>query len=115
MQLRRRGGLPAYRVVVVPFRIAGGLKNSALVLIDDAEKTRVGFLQHIREIYGFTQAEGALAIGLISGIAPEEYAETRGVRITTVRTQIRSMMDKAGVTRLIELVAALVQVPSATA
>ncbi len=96
----------------MPFRTATGLKNTALIFIDDPEKSRPAFLQHIREIYGFTGAAAELAIGLMSGISPEEYAEAHEVRITTVRTQIRSMMGKAGVSRVIDLVAALIQVPS---
>ncbi len=114
LQIERTEGHPPYRLVVVPFRVVSGMKSTALILIDDPQKKRPDFLQHVRGIYDFTQAEGELAIGLMSGISPEDYSEARGVRITTVRTQIRSMMDKAGTTRLIDLIAALVQIPTTT-
>ncbi len=112
LQIGRAGGQPPYRLVVIPFRVKEGAKNTALILIDDPEKQRPDLLQHIRDIYGFTVAEGQLAIGLMSGLSPEDYAEARAIRITTVRTQIRSMMGKAGTLRLIDLIAALVQIPS---
>ncbi len=114
LQIERANGRPPYKLVVFPLRSAGGAENSALIFIDDPDKKRPGFLRHIREIYGFTHAEAELALGLMSGFSPEDYAEARAVRITTVRTQIRSMMEKSSVSRQIDLITALLQIPTMT-
>jgi len=53
--------------------------------------------------FGFTSAETAIAEALARGCSPEQIAVERGVSLNTVRTQIRSIFDKAGVTRQAEL------------
>lgn len=55
--------------------------------------------------FTLTRAEMAVATGLASGLTPAEYAQCCGVRISTVRSQIKSIFAKTGVRRLAELVA----------
>jgi DNA-binding NarL/FixJ family response regulator len=55
--------------------------------------------------YGFTRSETLVTEALALGRSPEAVAAERGVVVSTVRTQIRSLYAKAGVTRQAELVA----------
>jgi DNA-binding CsgD family transcriptional regulator len=96
----------------MPFRRSQGAERTALLLIDDPEKKRPGLSRHVRALYGFTKAEAELALAMTQGLSPDQYAALRDIRITTVRTQIRSMLEKCGITRQIDLVAALVQIPA---
>lgn len=55
--------------------------------------------------FGFTRSETAVAEALALGRSPEAVAAERGVAVSTVRTQLRSLYVKAGITRQAELVA----------
>ncbi|MBB3859518.1 DNA-binding CsgD family transcriptional regulator [Novosphingobium hassiacum] len=48
------------------------------------------------QIYGMTPAEAALATALATGQSIAEFAENRGVSISTVRTQMRQVLAKTG-------------------
>jgi DNA-binding CsgD family transcriptional regulator/PAS domain-containing protein len=54
--------------------------------------------------HGFTVAETKLAQARLQGLTPTDYAAQRGVSLPTVRTQLRSLFDKAGVGGQAELV-----------
>jgi DNA-binding CsgD family transcriptional regulator len=56
--------------------------------------------------WGLTPAEEALLRALMAGVSPAEHAERRGVKISTVRSQIRSLLEKSGSPNLRTLVAA---------
>ncbi|UQN56153.1 hypothetical protein L0Y88_27960 [Burkholderia multivorans] len=47
----------------------------------------------------------AVATGIAGGLTPAEYAQRNGVRISTVRSQIKSIFAKTGVRRIADLVA----------
>lgn len=61
----------------------------------------------IAAMHGLTRAEARLASLLAGGGSLEEAAETLSVSISTVRSQIKSVFAKTGVTRQGELVALL--------
>ena len=52
---------------------------------------------------GLTGAEWALALALADGVEPAEYAQRRGVRISTVRSQIQAILAKTGTRRSSEV------------
>jgi DNA-binding CsgD family transcriptional regulator len=58
----------------------------------------------LRHSFGFTKAESKLAQALASGCSVAEYAERSAISIATVRTQMRAIYDKAGVSGQTELV-----------
>ncbi|AJY14761.1 helix-turn-helix transcriptional regulator [Burkholderia multivorans] len=55
--------------------------------------------------FALTPAEMAVATGIAGGLTPAEYAQRNGVRISTVRSQIKSIFAKTGVRRIADLVA----------
>lgn len=61
----------------------------------------------LRSVYGMTAAETDIALELLAGKSPEDIAAGRAASVATVRTQIKSVLTKAGARRQIELVARL--------
>jgi DNA-binding CsgD family transcriptional regulator len=61
----------------------------------------------LQGVYGFTSAETDIALQLARGQSTEAIAQQRKVAVGTVRTQIKSMLGKLGVSRQVELVARL--------
>ena len=55
--------------------------------------------------FSLTRAEMAVATGIARGQTPAEYAACTGVRISTVRSQIKAIFGKTGVRRIADLVA----------
>jgi len=58
-------------------------------------------------LHGFTRAEARLGSLLAAGVSLEEAAETLSISIHTVRSQLKTVFAKTGVTRQAELVALL--------
>lgn len=55
--------------------------------------------------FGLTPSESELALALWNGMQPADFAARRGVEITTVRTQLKSLLAKTGCRRQSEVVA----------
>lgn len=79
----------------------------ALVRIYDRDDIVEPPVDALRRWFGVTRAEAALMIELSHGSTPAELAEERGVTISTIRAQLRSIYAKTGTRRQAE-VAALV-------
>jgi DNA-binding CsgD family transcriptional regulator len=82
----------------------------ALVTISSPEKHARPNRQ-LREMFGLTAAEAELAAAVAAGKRLDDIAEERGVRITTVRTQMRSIYSKTGTNRQAELVQMIARLP----
>lgn len=67
-----------------------------------ADGRRTAILQ---TAFALTAAETDIALLLAKGRAPEVIAAIRGVSVATVRSQVKSIMAKVGVSRQVELVA----------
>lgn len=52
---------------------------------------------------GLTGAEWSLVLALADGMEPAEYAQRKGVRISTVRSQIQAILGKTGTRRCSEI------------
>lgn len=104
-----RGSAPSpYRVLISPLARAKGL---ALVLVDDPAERDPGLADTLAKLYGLTPSEAQLASLLAEGLTPEEAAEARDVRISTVRSQIQSLLLKLEVRRLTDLARLLGRIP----
>lgn len=79
----------------------------ALVFVRQSSVSRPVNVQYIRVALDCTQAEAEVAAALVSGHSPTRISTDRGVTLTTVRTQVRSLLTLAGVNRIAELVALL--------
>ena len=54
-----------------------------------------------------TQAEAVVAASLLTGLTPARIAQDRGVSLSTVRTQIRALLEVSGTRRVAELIVVL--------
>ncbi|CAM2165725.1 LuxR family transcriptional regulator [Paraburkholderia sacchari] len=55
--------------------------------------------------FSLSRAEMAVATGIASGLTPAQCADRAGVRISTVRSQIKSIFAKTGARRIADIVA----------
>lgn len=65
----------------------------------------------LQALFGFTPAETRLALALMVGDKPDDFAAAHQVKIGTVRTQIASLKDKTGTRRYSDLVTLPLRVP----
>lgn len=82
---------------------------AALVFIRDPDRYSALDETLLEQSYGLTRAETDLAAALDTGASLTEFAQRRGVSITTVRTQLYALMAKLGVNRQTDLVRLLRQ------
>ncbi|HEY7338063.1 MAG TPA: hypothetical protein VH639_24465 [Bryobacteraceae bacterium] len=61
----------------------------------------------IRILLMCTQAEAEVAASLLAGLTPAHIAHDRRVTLSTVRTQIRALLEAAGTRRITELIVLL--------
>lgn len=114
---KRPSGLPPYRVNVMPLPMqarALRLPNAAAIaFVSEATAPTSASLQAARGMYNLTPAEAKITEKLAAGLDPRQIADALGSSINTVRTQVKSILAKTGVSRqadLIRLVATLPQV-----
>jgi DNA-binding CsgD family transcriptional regulator len=61
----------------------------------------------LRDLFGLSQAEAEIAIAMSAATSKAAVAAARGLRETTVRTQVRAVLEKTGTANLRELAALL--------
>jgi DNA-binding CsgD family transcriptional regulator len=111
MSLPRPHGRP-YVVQVLPLAresvLAGvshlGVPPVAALLVSDPDARPASPEQRMREAYGLTVAEAALAARLVGGLSLRETAETLGVSGNTAKTQLKAVFTKLDVDRQTALV-----------
>jgi DNA-binding CsgD family transcriptional regulator len=99
----RPSGAPAYIVSVRPLQGRHPHDAAAIVFIRDPMAHNTAAMQLLREMFGFTPAEAALAHALQVGISPAAYARDRRVSLNTVYTHLRRIKDKTGWGRIAEI------------
>jgi len=114
MLIARDEGHPPYVVRVAP---AGGSQAGddlpmAMLMISAPDESRVS-QGELAELYGLTPAESRIALALARGKRLTELAGEFGVQITTLRTQLRSILTKCGVERQSDLVRLISTIPVA--
>jgi DNA-binding CsgD family transcriptional regulator len=96
-------------IAPLPRRLADGaggqlgrVADRALVLLRHLRATapRPALL---RDLFGLTRAEAEVAQALAGGASKRAVAAARGLRETTVRTQVRAVLDKTGTAKLRDL------------
>ncbi len=88
-----------------PFDLRRG--NCALVFVRKPEARPPVDTAKIRIFLDCTPVESEIGAALLNGCSPAEIANERKVSLNTVRTQIRSLLETAGVTRIPELMSLL--------
>lgn len=110
---RPSGSAVAASVAPLPRRLRDGIPlGAALLVLRDLGGAPPDLAATLAGLFGLTPAEAGLARALLAGRRPEEVAEARGVKLTTVRSQLSQVLHKTGARRQGELTALLERVAS---
>ncbi len=117
LRVPRPSGRQPYVVLVAPLEseTAPSLTSESpavLILISDLEQGPKVLGRRLVDLFGLSPAEACLAVALAEGKRLEEVAEERRVRMPTVRTQMRAVLDKTGTTRQADLVRLIARLPA---
>lgn len=74
-------------------------------------RRRIASVRQLMSMFGLSAAEARLARALCHGDTLEEYAQTQGVKITTIKTQLRSVFAKTQTDRQVTLVSLITGIP----
>jgi DNA-binding CsgD family transcriptional regulator len=104
MVIGRCDGLPPYVLAVMPLHAApvDDRRLAMIIIIDPARY--VPSERDLADLFGLSPAEARVAAALMTGKSLADIAAASGVQITTVRTQLRSILRKVGVKRQFDLV-----------
>jgi DNA-binding CsgD family transcriptional regulator len=108
----RNGDRPSYIVRVAPISagMAGFDLPLAMVLVSIPDENHVSEAE-LSELYGLSPAESRLAIAIAFGKRLNELPGEFGVQITTLRTQLSSILKKCEVERQSDLVRLISNIP----
>jgi len=110
-------GIPQQVAHVVPIRrgahdVFGD--SYALLLLLPVASDRVPSATLMKSLFDLTPAEARIASGIARGDTPEALATDGDVAISTVRSQIRRVLEKTGCSRQADLAALLARIGSTT-
>ena len=111
--IRNQDGNAVFVGHVMPITLAAHdiFANSyALLFFTPLDQTRAPSTDLMRSLFDMTVAETRIAKGLVKGRTLAEIAEDGGVSITTVRSQLSSILEKTGCGRQAELVGLLANI-----
>jgi PAS domain-containing protein len=112
MRVQRHDGHPPYILTVAPLGADLSVYGRPLALIVLADPDQQSPSERdLAEFFGLSPAESRLAVALLAGRKLGEVAGDFGVQITTLRTQLSSILRKTGVTRQVDLIRLLSSVP----
>jgi DNA-binding CsgD family transcriptional regulator/PAS domain-containing protein len=105
MRVRRHDGRLPYVLTVAPLGadLTGFGRPLAMIVLTDPDECSPSE-KDLAEFFGLSPAESRLAVALLAGKKLAEVAMEFGVRITTLRTQLSSILQKTGVTRQVDLI-----------
>jgi DNA-binding CsgD family transcriptional regulator len=86
---------------------AFGAQTLALVLMHDLAQRSAPDPLMVGAAFSLTPAEAQVACGVAAGRSPQQFADTTGVSVHTVRAQLSTVFQKVGVGRQAELASAL--------
>jgi DNA-binding CsgD family transcriptional regulator len=93
-------------VEVAPFPAETGALGFAprcMAIVRRPNNSEDRAVQLARDFYGLTQAEAEVAVAIAHGLTLSDVARMRGVSSGTTRNQVKSLFQKLGVKRQLEL------------
>jgi len=101
---------PSYQVSVGPSRGRFDSEGALIIVRNLPEMAQMR--SKVAEVaYSLTPSEVRVLEALLKGFTPQDVAAITGTKITTVRTQIASVLGKAGVKRQAELMTQVFNLP----
>lgn len=114
MLVGRRDARAAYIISVTPLGIDVAFFDRPLVLVlAAAPDDRLPSEVDLAELCGLSRAETRLAKALLQGRKLRDIAADTGLRITTLRTQLSSLLKKVGAERQADVIRVLSSIPVA--
>jgi DNA-binding CsgD family transcriptional regulator len=113
IRLSRRSGKPAYTAIVSPLFEAMDVRSTvgnraALITITDPDREHSsGLVKVLQQAFGLTLAEAQTASLVGSGLSPQGIADQRGLTVGTIRSELKSIFTKVGISRQSELASAV--------
>ena len=86
----------------------------ALLLVVPVQSDRAPAASLMKSLFDLTPSEARVAQGIAGGATPEAVAAAGDVAISTVRTQLRRVLEKTGCTRQADLAALLARIDATT-
>jgi DNA-binding CsgD family transcriptional regulator len=112
MMIGRCGDRLPLAVAVMPLGAGVALFDCPLALIMIvAPDEQLPLAGDLADLFGLSPAESRLAAALVEGKRLAEIAREAGVRITTLRTQLSSILRKVGVAQQTDLIRVLSRLP----
>ena len=105
--------LPSGLQAGMPSAAPGRAPGLALVILRPLDNT-LPPASMLQDLFGLTQAEAEVALGLAGGTRAEELAVRRERTLATIRAQVRAVLEKTGTMNLRELEALLASLAAAT-
>jgi DNA-binding CsgD family transcriptional regulator len=104
MVIGRCDGLPPHVLAVMSLHAAtvADRRFAMIIVVDPARYAPSE--KDLTDLFGLSPAEARVAAALMTGESLANIAAGSGVQITTVRTQLRSILRKVGVKRQFDLV-----------
>jgi DNA-binding CsgD family transcriptional regulator len=106
--LRKREGAPILAISLSP---APDEHHTLAVIADLYAKLAIE-ADDLRALFGFTLAEARIATALANGATATTMATDLGISITTVRSHLRTLMQKSGAASQSRLIAVLLRAES---
>lgn len=114
LQMRDDDANPVISAVVLPLHWSHETTSRRpVVLLAMNELTRFRSIPYrwLSQMFGLTPTESSVTNWLVAGRTIDEYAQHRGVSLATVRSQLKAVLSKTGMSRQAQLVAALSRLP----
>ena len=107
MRVARRSTNDPYLVEVAPIHDHGEIETEfkgCIVYVIDPNKTDVVSTAGMQQLYGLTGSESEVCKLVAEGMDTDDVADTRNLTRETVRTYVKQVMQKTGVTSRTQLV-----------
>lgn len=108
--IRRWERLPISLTVAPLHGLSGddGMTERAVIFIRDPEAHSVSMMR-LRELFGLTPTEAAVAKALAEGRSPDQIAHNQGIGLGTVRSHLKKILLKTGTSKQGQLVSLLLR------
>ena len=105
---------PQQRYSLAFIRLDKGTQNlieNVLCLVAPLDRRRFATVRQLMALFNLSAAEACLARALCHGDSLDEYATDQGLKLPTVKTQLRSVFAKTGTERQASLIRLLSGIP----
>lgn len=106
-----RQGDQCLMVAVQPLRCGDGGAPRVLLLTGRRGLCPDLAVHHLGRVYALTPAELAVLTSLLAGVRIGDMAAARGVKLSTVRTQVAALRSKLGVQRVDDITRLVAELP----